>query len=276
MGKLKITIHPLFFIFGLYFAAIGKVFSFLTYVCSAALHEIGHATASERRGYRLDRITLMPYGAVISGDVDGLGYKDECAIVVAGPTVNLAIYLCVVASWWLFPETYPYTEIAATANLALFAINLLPAYPLDGGRLLLCTLSLAIKRKTAVAITRATGVVLSLVLLAAFIWSCFVAVNFSILFFAAFTLVGALDKNAKDRYVRIFSSVDTASAKKCKAVKTIAVNENATIKDLYGIIDGDSLYRITVYDGRGRKVRTYEPEEVTGLFTEKSLYEKIA
>ena len=199
---MKITVHPLFFIFGLYFAATGKVFSFAAFTLCALIHELGHARAAEKCGYKLNRITLMPYGAVISGDISGISYKDEIKVVFAGPMVNLALYISIIALWWLFPLTYPYTELAAEANLALFTINLIPAFPLDGGRLLLCTLSLKLKRKTAAAITRTAGIIFSFILLGLFVYSCFFGVNFSLLFFASFIFAGAIHKNPNDGYVR--------------------------------------------------------------------------
>ena len=69
MGKLRIKIHPLFIIFGIYFAFTGKVFSFLTYTLCACVHELGHSLAAEKFGYRLKNVTLMPYGALVSGDM---------------------------------------------------------------------------------------------------------------------------------------------------------------------------------------------------------------
>lgn len=276
MGKLSVRIHPLFFIFGLYFAACGKVFSFIAVTLCALIHEAAHAFAAEKRGYKLKRITLMPYGAVISGDIEGISYRDEIVVVLAGPLVNLAIYLATVALWWLFPETYPYTETAATANLGLFLVNLIPAYPLDGGRLLLCSLSRAIKRKTALKITKAAGIVFSVALAGLFVYSLFSVPNVSLLFFSAFALFGAFGGGADDTYVRIFESVEPSAIRKFKEIKTIAVTDAATVKSLYSILDGESLYRVFVYDRNGKVKRVIEPDEVSALFKGGSIYDKIA
>ena len=142
MGKLKIKVHPLFIIFGIYFAFTGKVFSFLIFTFSALIHELGHSLKAQKVGYRLINVTLMPFGAVIKGDISGMNYKDEIAVSLAGPLVNLVVGVVLVALWWVFPESYPYTELAVVASFAICFINLIPAFPLDGGRVLLCTLSL--------------------------------------------------------------------------------------------------------------------------------------
>ena len=90
MGKIKVSVHPLFFAFGLYFAFTGKVFSFISFTIVAVIHEIGHSFVAARLGYRLEKITLMPYGCIISGKTQSFSYKDEVKIAFAGPLVNLA------------------------------------------------------------------------------------------------------------------------------------------------------------------------------------------
>ena len=131
MGKLKFRVHPLFILFGIYFAFTGKVFSFLTYTLCALIHEMGHSISAEKSGYRLVNVTLMPFGAVVKGDISGMGYKDEIRVALAGPVINFCIGVSILALWWLFPETYPYTEIAVTANFALCFINLIIPLEID-------------------------------------------------------------------------------------------------------------------------------------------------
>ena len=50
MGKLKFKVHPLFIIFGIYFAFTGKVFSFISYTLCACIHELGHSSVAEKVG----------------------------------------------------------------------------------------------------------------------------------------------------------------------------------------------------------------------------------
>ncbi len=270
------SLHPLFFIFGLYFAACGKVFSFLTYTLCALIHETGHAMAAQKLGYKLQRITLMPYGAIISGDIEGIGLSDEIKVVTAGPLVNLLTGLAILASWWIFPETYPYTELAVTANFSLFFINLLPAYPLDGGRLLLCLLSEKFSRKKSVTVVKVTGVIFSVALAGLFIYSCFIKINFSILFFALFMLFGVFDNNSQDQYIRIIDGLSATKLKNGRNVKTIAVNENATVRKLYSVMDGGSLYRVEIYTDDGKLLEELSPYELTERLKVKRLSDKIA
>ena len=168
--KLKFSIHPLFILFGIYFAITGKVFSFLIYTLTAVLHEFGHYCQAEKLGYRLVKLQLLPYGAVISGDLEGLRFKDEVVVALAGPITNIFVALFFLALWWLFPEVYPYTDTIMQANLSLGLINLIPAYPLDGGRVLRAGLSRVCSRKTALRVSLVTAIILAFFLVGIFVY----------------------------------------------------------------------------------------------------------
>ena len=269
------SLHPLFYIFGLYFAFTGKVFSFLTITFCAVAHEFGHALAAERRGYKLKKITLMPYGAVISGETGGMTVGDEIYTVIFGPLVNLFAGLFIIALWWIFPMTYPYTELAATANFSLFFVNLLPAFPLDGGRLLLCLLTKPLGRKRAVYLTKGVGVALSLLLLGLFVYSCFTAVNFSLAFFASFLLFGAIEKRPDDRYIRLIDQLSVENVRKARDVKRLAVKQGFTVKDLYAVMDGSSLYEIEIYSDGGKLLKRLPPETLCEELKTKRLKEPL-
>ncbi len=274
MGKLNFVIHPLFFIFGLYFALTGKVFSFLVITLSAVLHEFAHAIQAEKSGYRLSKITLMPYGAVITGDIDGIKYTDEIKVVLAGPLVNLCIAVAIMAAWWLFPSSYPYTETAFNANISIFFVNLLPAFPLDGGRFLLATLSLKLKRKTAVKIAKLSGYLLSAVLLTVFAVTALKELNLTLLFFSLFILFGSVDLKKGNEYVRIYEAYSPANIKNAKEVKTLAVKSDFTVKKLFAVLGGEYLVRLYVYSDDG-KCSVLEPNDVKKILEKKSLYDKI-
>ena len=275
MGKLKLRIHPLFILVGIYFAFTGKVFSFLTFTVCAVIHEMGHAITAQKLGYKLVNLTLMPFGAIISGDISGMKCIDEIKVSLAGPLLNLGIGVSLVAVWWVFPETYPYTELAVTASFSLFLVNLIPCFPLDGGRILFCLLCLYIKREVALIITKVVGIVFSVCLLALFAFSCFSVPNISILLFSIFMLAGIFDKKSGDRYVRLYSGLSTHSLRNGKEIKELAVNDDCTVKTLFAKMDGEKLYRLYVYGKDGNLRKIYEPHEVVRLIEERGLYDSI-
>ncbi|PWM73361.1 MAG: hypothetical protein DBX59_05200 [Bacillota bacterium] len=275
MGSLKLKIHPLFWLFGVYYALTGKVMMFIICTTVALLHELGHSFSAERLGYRLKSITLMPYGAVVSGEDSGLKAKDEIRIALAGPLTNLAIGTVFVAAWWLFPETYAFTDSAAFSSFSIAAINLLPAFPLDGGRVLLAALSQRVARDKALKICKIVSVAIAAAVLGLFIVSLFSAPNFSILFFAAFIVFGALSKKGENVYVRLFAGASAASLQRGLPYKKQALSVDADVKKLISMLDVDALNEIVLFKD-GQKVKTLTQEEITEICQSHSIYDKLS
>lgn len=193
--------HPLFFLAGAISAFSGDLLLFLAATFAALEHECAHAFVARRYGFSLDRIVLMPYGAVLSGDLSGIPPKEELLVCLAGPLANALTALGFVALWWLFPETYPYTDAAAHVSFSLFLVNLLPAYPLDGGRILRIALR-PLGERRATIFCRAATFVTAAGILALFLASCFSKPNFGALIFAVLLLAGAFGGGRYERSFR--------------------------------------------------------------------------
>lgn len=189
IGAFRVRVHPLFLAAGVLSAFTGQLLLFLSAVLAALEHEFAHSIAARSEGYCLDKILLMPYGAVISGDLSGIPPKAEAKVLLAGPLANAFTALAFAALWWLFPETYPYTEAAAEVSLSLFLVNLLPAYPLDGGRLLLLLLA-PLGEPRARLISRIAACLTAGGIFALFVLSLFSSPNFSALLFALLLFAG--------------------------------------------------------------------------------------
>ncbi len=97
---------------------------FFPFVFSAAAHELGHVAACWLLGGRLISFRVSMAGAELRAEF--FSFWSEVVSVLAGPAVNLAL---MAAFWSVKPQV-------ALVNLCLAAYNLLPVYPLDGGRVL--------------------------------------------------------------------------------------------------------------------------------------------
>lgn len=254
MAKLKFCIHPLFFVFGLYYALEGKIWLFICFTLTALMHELGHSVAAERLGYKLNRIVLMPYGAMVNGDIGGIKLKDEVMVALAGPLLNMFVAMFFVSFWWLIPEIYAATETVVAANVALALINLIPAYPLDGGRIVLSLLSMKIKRSTAEIIVRLIGILCSAFLTVLFIVSCFYTINLSLLFFAAFILIGALSKKKDIKYIKLYIGYSKQALKRGLPIKRIAISEHTSIGKTIAALDSGSLNEVVVFCDDGKEI----------------------
>lgn len=273
MGGIKLNVHPLFFAFGIYYAITGRIFLFLILTLSALLHETGHSASASNKGYVLDKITLMPFGAIVSGQTDGLKCKDEIYIALAGPFINFAVAIIFVAGWWVYPQSYAVTEIIVQTNLSLALINLLPAYPLDGGRVVFSLIKEKFGDKTAKIVCKTTGLVLGAILLFAFVLTIFNKINISLLFFSVFIIFGAFQKD-KGRYVKLFACASTQNLKRGMPYKKQAVDSDCTVKTLIKILDENSINEIVVFK-QGVPITTLSQQGLENLLQKSSVYDKI-
>lgn len=255
----KLRVHPLFLAVGVLSAFTGSLLLFAAACLAALEHECAHAYAARRYGYTLDKIVLMPYGAVISGDIAGIGRKQELAVLIAGPLANLATGLAFVALWWLFPETYPFTELAASASFSLFFVNLLPAYPLDGGRILRLLLAPIGTKRTKIVCAVVTCCIAAGVL-GLFVWSCFSEPKWTALAFAVLLASGAFGGG---RYARIAFS--PKRLRRGVEERRIAISAEVEVKDAIRFLREDKYLTFVLFEGDGFLGELSEEEFVSGL-----------
>ena len=276
MGGIKVKIHPLFYLLGLYFAITGKIFIFIIYTATAVIHELGHSYVASNQGYRLNKITLMPFGAVVSGNIEGLKPTDEIKVAVAGPFINLAVALFFVSTWWIFPESYAFTDVVAEANFIMAVINILPVFPLDGGRIVLALLSSKMNKIKAIKIMKVSGIIFSLILFALFVVTIFYTINISILLFALFLLFATLSREKDNVYVRLTSiTIDKRALNNGIIIKKQAVDKDITLKKLISILDYTCINEIDVYSN-GEKITNLNQNKINEVVLKGELYSKLS
>lgn len=147
-------------------AIAGVVFILLLFLC-VLLHEFGHAFAARAYGIRTPDITLLPIGGVARLERMPDNPIQELVVAIAGPAVNVVIAL----GLWLAigrPSTLddlamferPGAGLAAQllrVNVLLIAFNMIPAFPMDGGRVLRALLAMRMKHTRATVIAARVG-----------------------------------------------------------------------------------------------------------------------
>ncbi len=244
MNGAKLTVHPLFLLAGVLSACSGELLVFLAASVAALEHECAHAFAARRYGFTLGRVVLMPYGAVIAGDISGIGKKQELAVLAAGPLCNLATGFFFVALWWLWPETYPYTDVAAFVSFSLFAVNLLPAYPLDGGRALRLLLA-PLGEKRAKRISVCVNILLAAGVAGYFVWSCSTRPALSALLFSALLVCGA----AGGGDYRRLSFSRKKSFERGVEEQRICISAERTVQDALRFLRADRYLTFLLFEG---------------------------
>lgn len=123
---------------------------------AVALHELGHALVARAQGGRVEAITLMVLGGVTEVDHEDATPAQEFWMAFAGPLVNLVlagIAFPLSRLDGLVPDLSIGLRVMVVANLFLALFNLVPAFPLDGGRMLRAGLRahLGVERATRIA-----------------------------------------------------------------------------------------------------------------------------
>ena len=124
---------------------LGSFAAAVVFFASVLLHELSHAFVAQHYGMKVPSITLFVLGGVsnIEGEMQTAG--QEFRIAIAGPLMSVVLGLLMGAVWWSLPTegAPPVVIFAAGAlmylagtNVILGIFNLIPGYPLDGGRVL--------------------------------------------------------------------------------------------------------------------------------------------
>ncbi|MBR2029275.1 MAG: site-2 protease family protein, partial [Clostridia bacterium] len=172
----KIKVGASFFALAFFMLVTKNGIYFLYYVVAVVLHEFAHAKAAKKLGYKTKDICLSAFGAVLYGDFGDMSFADEAKIALAGPLLNLFMAVCTLALWWAFPSLYVFTQPFYMANVCIFAINLLPCYPLDGGRVLFAVMGQKLGENKAKKLFVALGVAMSFLCFCLFLCLLFLGV----------------------------------------------------------------------------------------------------
>lgn len=151
--------------FAPWFGTFGFLFGLLcaagVFAC-VALHELGHSWVAIHKGCRVREIMLLPIGGIAK--MEGLPSRplDEFLVAFSGPATSalLALLCRWIGSLFLALGAIPLAVlfyILAAVNLALFLFNLLPSFPMDGGRIFRAFMTPRIGRLRATALAAKIG-----------------------------------------------------------------------------------------------------------------------
>ena len=208
IAGIDVRIHATFFLLLAWFGIIyyaeggtaalfaGLTFIILLFVC-VILHEFGHALAARAYGINTPDITLLPIGGIARLERMPDKPWQELVVALAGPAVNVVIAFALYVVIGRLFDLREFGDVAGGGgnlltrllfiNIVLVAFNLVPAFPMDGGRVLRALLAMRLKhaRATQIAAVVGQGVAVLFGLLGLFGGNPF------LLFIAAFVFFGA-------------------------------------------------------------------------------------
>jgi Zn-dependent protease/CBS domain-containing protein len=153
--------------------AKGLVASLLFFV-SILLHELAHAVVARRQGLRTRSITLFVFGGVAELEKDPRDGRAEFWMAAAGPVASLALaglFYTLASLPFLGPSVAAVAKYLALINLMLALFNLVPAFPMDGGRLLRGALWGSLGKARATRIASGAGTLFAFLLIFAGVFS---------------------------------------------------------------------------------------------------------
>jgi stage IV sporulation protein FB len=232
-------------------AAEGVIFVLLLFLC-VVLHEFGHALAAKAFGINTPDITLLPIGGVARLERMPEEPKQELLIAVAGPAVNVVIALGLFVAGGSFinpfvnpaaPERVGLVSQLLIINVLLVAFNLLPAFPMDGGRVLRALLAtrMSYARATQIAATVGQGFAFVFGFIG-LIWNPF------LIFIALFVYIGASQEAALAQMKDVSRRFPVSSAM-VREFRTLP--EDATLEEAVDALLATSQHDFPVVDETG-------------------------
>ena len=246
---------------GLREALWGSAFIFALFGC-VLLHELGHALTAKRFGILTDYITLLPIGGLANMRKMPDRPSQELLVALAGPAVNfviaaiLFVYLTSndtmpgldsLHTHQVSPENFWFNLFVVNVVLAVF--NLIPAFPMDGGRVLRALLAYRLRAVVATRIAAKVGQILAILFVLIGIF-----VNVWLVFIGLFVYLGAASEASHEyaRSVLVRYTANDAAIRRFKILSADAPLEAAV--------------RLLL-EGQDKKFLVQEKERITGVLT---------
>lgn len=147
---------------------LGGLLGALGFFASIVLHELGHSLVALRKGCRVREIMLLPIGGVAQLDRMPSRPRDEMHVAAAGPAVSLGLYLAGrilsgLAADLGMASAARVLAMLGGVNLMLALFNLLPSFPMDGGRIFRAWLTPKLGRLLATQLAAGAGRLMAVV-----------------------------------------------------------------------------------------------------------------
>ena len=228
---------------------------------SLSLHELAHALAARALGRRFEAIELMPFGGTAYMRTT-VSPAHEFLIAAAGPAVSLLLALLLAAS----RLTGPLVQEFIRTNVSISACNLLPALPLDGGRMFRAAFSGRMGRPRATNLFIRIGVLLGALLVCLGVWSAIQGIVNPMLFLMGVYLIYAARKEKEGLAAALVDAlhgrVERLDREGMLPMRWLAAPQDTPPEKLLTRLSGGSYHCFLLVDDQMRKVGTIDEGEL--------------
>ena len=248
-GRLKINLLMIPAVVFLLIVGMGDVV--LYYIPTVLLHEWAHVIFASALGMTVSEMELFPFGCAAKLQCFAVSRTKEIVVAAAGPAANMAAACAI-----FFIDKYGFeitvAERLISSNLALAAVNMLPALPLDGGRIVRAVFASFIGYKRATRLTACAGIFFAAVLLGVGVWALFQdTLNPSFFIMGFFLCLAAVKelKSAPYTLIRDFSGKrETIDKRKTLSINRFAAMRTETLRDIMREFEAGKYNMVTVLD----------------------------
>jgi stage IV sporulation protein FB len=262
---MKIRIHPLFLLILMASIAVGMFVQTLVLFTIVVVHELGHIFVAVSYGYKVREMQILPFGGVAKLEHGAMGWnpRHEVAIAIAGPLNNFLMILVgmLLHATGLWSDAL--TQFFIKGNLMIGFFNLLPALPLDGGRILRAATSRERGFRAATEVSIRMSYLLATVLIVSGLVSLWVgSTNLAFLMLGSFLALSAweLRKQMKVDVIRFLDAKRRDKRKEAQLVRSLAVPGTTKVRDVIEKFAPDAYHMIYILDA-GKNVQTVLGEE---------------
>lgn len=272
----KFHVHPLFWliigiaVFTAHFVHVMIMLFIIT------IHELGHALAASFFSWRIKKISLLPFGGVVEMDEHGnRPMKEEAIVTIAGPIQHVWLIALALGIYPLDLLPASFIQLFIEYNMMILLFNLLPIWPLDGGKFvyLICSLTSpfpkAIKQTLIIS---SGGVVLlmgTMLFFAPYHLNSWIIISFLI-----FSIYMEW-KQSRYAFVRFLLERYDGKNYAFKKLKPIVVEEEDYIMDVLEQFQRGYKHPIIIEKDGKKKASIDENELLHAFFTEKRTTAKV-
>lgn len=265
-----LKIHILTAVLAVIFILIGRIEYFLVTYTVMAVHEAAHLFAALCIGLRIDNITFFPFGVNLKLKNKIIySLADEFILYISGPAVNILAAAAALIIYMYYPSEKLYYFYIN--NFALFAANMLPAMPLDGGVILKRLLTAKLGFKKAKVIMNVLSAMLSFVFVILGIYVVYrTRMNISVLLFAVL-LLGNIFTQREKYDEGLVRELLFHKKKNGRVIRHFIEHEPVDYKKLAKKFDMGGYGIVYVLNSRGKVVDILTETEIINSLTDSNV-----